>query len=102
MTESAHSKILQRGRGLRILSIRLVQNTGEIEEYNLANAAMTVITGPRNSSKTTTLNVIDYCLGDRDSIAEALGAAIEDKYISVGIRIAVDGHEYSLRRSFDR
>jgi hypothetical protein len=102
MTESAHSGILQRGRGLRILSARLIQNTGEIEEYNLANAAMTIITGPRNSSKTTTLKVIDYCLGNRDSVAEALGAPIEDKYIGVGIDIAVDGREYRLRRTFDR
>jgi hypothetical protein len=101
MMEPAQARAVQLGRGLRTLSVRLVQAAGEIEEYNLGNAALTVITGPRNSSKTTTLKVIDYCLGGRDSIAEALGAAIEDKYVQVGIDIAIDGQRFKIRRSFD-
>lgn len=102
MTESAPASRLQLGRGLRVLSVRLIQKTGEIEEYALRNSPMTVITGPRNSSKTTTLKVIDYCLGSRESVAEALGAAIDDKYIEVGIDVAIDGQHYRLRRTFEQ
>lgn len=93
---------LRLGRGLRILGVQMVQATGEIEEYDLSRAAMTVLTGPRNSSKTTTLNVIDYCLGYDKSVARKLGAAVEEKYISLSVDIAVDGHRHRITRDFDR
>ena len=102
MTENVTSRTLQLGRGLRILSVRLVQKTGEVEEYDFRHNAMTVITGARNSSKTTTLKVIDYCLGSRDSVAEALGAAVDDKYIEVGIEVSTDGDRHQIRRTFEQ
>ena len=100
MTPSEPSP-LQLGRGLRILRVQLVQATGEIEEYDLSRAAMTILTGPRNSSKTTTLKVIDYCLGDDQSVTQKLGAAIEEKYVSVSLDIAIDGKRHQLTRDFD-
>jgi hypothetical protein len=100
MTEPATPPALRLGRGLRILKIQMVQSTGETDDYDFTHAAMTVLTGPRNSSKTTTLKVIDYCLGDRDSVAQALGAAIEEKYVALSLDIAIDGSHHRLSREF--
>lgn len=88
---------LHLGRGLRILRVQLVQATGEIEEYDLSRAAMTILTGPRNSSKTTTLKVIDYCLGDDQSVTHKLGSAVEEKYVSLSLDIAINGNHHRLR-----
>jgi hypothetical protein len=101
MTAPDRPRPLRLGRGLRILNVRLVQNAGEVEIYDLSRAAMTILAGPRNSSKTTTLKVIDYCLGSRDSVTEALGPAIEEKYMGVGLDVSIDGVLYQLSRSFE-
>jgi hypothetical protein len=89
------------GRGLRLLSLRMIQRTGELETYDFGNAAFTILTGPRNSSKTTTLKVIDYCLGNRSSAAEALGASIEEKYQQVQLDLAIDGVRHRHTRTFE-
>ena len=80
MSESVPLRPLHLGRGLRVLKVEMVQQSGEVEEYDFSQAAMTILTGPRNSSKTTTLKVIDYCFGGRGSVAEDLGAAIDEKW----------------------
>jgi hypothetical protein len=79
----------------------MVQRSGEIDEYDFTGAATTVLTGPRNSSKTTTLKVIDFCLGGRNSVAEDLGAALEEKYAAFAIDIAIDGIHHRLLRESD-
>lgn len=78
----------------------MVQKSGEIELYDFTTAATTVLTGARNSSKTTTLKVIDFCLGGRGSVAEELGAALDDKYVALAIDIAIDGIRHRLTREF--
>ena len=100
MNESAQTHPLRRGRGLRVIQVRMVLSTGESEEYIFDGAATTALIGPANSSKTTTLNVIDYCLGDRDSVGSALGAAIEEKYLAVATEITIDGAPHRLTREF--
>ena len=101
MIESAPPRPLRLGRGLRVLNVGMVQQSGEVEEYDFSHAAMTVLTGPRNSSKTTTLKVIDFCFGGRGSVAEELGAAIDEKYAALSVNIAIDGVHYRLLREFE-
>jgi hypothetical protein len=100
VSQPAPPKPLQLGRGLRILQVEMIQQSGEVELYDFRTAATTVLTGPRNSSKTTTLKVIDFCLGGRGSVAEELGAALEDKYVALAIDIAIDGNRHRLTREF--
>lgn len=64
MSQATATLPLQLGEGLRILNVRLFLQTGEVEQYDFSAAATTTLVGPRNSSKTTTLKVINYCLGD--------------------------------------
>ncbi|MEV4660125.1 hypothetical protein [Micromonospora sp. NPDC049301] len=82
------------------MNVELVQRTGELERFDLSQSAMTILTGPRNSSKTTTLKVIDYCLGGRGSVAEDLGAPIDEKYAALSIQIAINGQPHWLTREF--
>jgi hypothetical protein len=100
VTEPAPTRPLRLGHGLRVLNVELVQKTGRLERFDLSQAAMTILTGPRNSSKTTTLKVIDYCLGGRGSVAEDLGAPIDEKYAALSIEIAIDGERHRLTREF--
>lgn len=92
------SNPLNLGRGLRIVEVKLVQNTGEIERYDFSRAAATVLKGPRNSSKTTTLQVINYCLGGRRNIAQAISAPVEEKYAAFVVKVSINGHLHELRR----
>ncbi|MGB8941625.1 MAG: hypothetical protein WCD21_15525 [Streptomyces sp.] len=85
-------------RGIRIDSVRLVHNTAEIDEYAFGTGMLNILSGPRNSSKTTTLKVIDYCLGDRGGMIDALGAAVSDEYIEVSTAIRLNGHPRILTR----
>jgi hypothetical protein len=98
MNQRMPRRQLQLGRGLRILRVEMVQKSGEVETYDFTGAATTVLTGPRNSSKTTTLKVIDFCLGGRNSVAEDLGAALEEKYVEFATDIAIDGTRHRLVR----
>jgi len=100
MTESPSLDRVRLGRGLRFLSLRMIQKTGEVEQFSFSNGAFTLLTGPRNSSKTTTLKIIDYCLGDRDGVAEALGAAVEEKYQEVRLALTIDSATHTLTRTF--
>lgn len=85
-------------RGIRIDSVKLVHNTAEIDEYGFETGMLNILSGPRNSSKTTTLKVIDYCFGDRGGMIDALGAAVSDEYIEVSTAIRLNGHPYNLTR----
>jgi phage host-nuclease inhibitor protein Gam len=85
-------------RGIRIDSVKLVHSTAEIDEYSFQTGMLNVLSGPRNSSKTTTLKVIDYCLGDRGGMIDALGAAVADEYVEVSTTIRLNGHPHTLTR----
>ncbi|WP_381562701.1 hypothetical protein [Streptomyces eurythermus] len=87
------------GRGIRVEAVRLVQHTGEIDEYTFRPGMLNVLTGVRNSSKTTTLKAIDYCLGDRDSPRDALTIAVAEKYVEISTDLTLNGHPHTLTRS---
>lgn len=86
-------------RGIRISKVRLVHQSGEFDEYSFASGMLNILYGVRNSSKSTTLRVIDYCLGDRDNPVGALGAAIADEYVEVATELRIDGRPYTLSRA---
>ncbi|MFZ3572310.1 hypothetical protein ACOKM5_35870 [Streptomyces sp. BH097] len=86
-------------RGIRVESVRLVQYTGEIDEYTFRSGMLNIITGVRNSSKTTTLKAIDYCLGDRDSPRDALTIAVAEKYVEISTSLTLNGTPHTLTRS---
>ncbi|MFE0738832.1 hypothetical protein [Streptomyces sp. NPDC058855] len=86
-------------RGIRIAKVRLVHQSGEFDEYNFESGMLNILCGVRNSSKSTTLRVIDYCLGDRDNPVGALGAAVADEYVEVSTELRIDGRSYTLSRS---
>ncbi|MFD2414846.1 hypothetical protein [Amycolatopsis pigmentata] len=100
MTPPASSS-LHLGRGLRILRVQMVQRSGEIDEYDFSGVATTILTGPRNSSKTTTLKVIDFCLGGGGSVARKLGTAIDEKYVLLSVDIAINGQLHRMTRDFE-
>lgn len=87
-------------RGLRIEKVSLVRHGGELDEYAFESGKLNVLTGVRNSSKTTTLKVIDFCLGDRGSPADALKAAVASEHVEVSTDLRVDGRPFTLTRYF--
>jgi hypothetical protein len=86
-------------KGLRVESVTLVHTSGEMDTYAFNTAGLSVLSGVRNSSKTTTLKAIDYCLGNRDSPTEALKAAVADEYVEVSIELTLNGTPTEIRRS---
>ncbi|MBV6701936.1 hypothetical protein KV557_33350 [Kitasatospora aureofaciens] len=85
--------------GLRVEAITLVHASGEIDKYTFNTAGLNIIQGVRNSSKTTTLKAIDYCLGKSGSPADALKAAVADEYIEILADLTVNGSPAEIRRS---
>ncbi|WP_413116252.1 hypothetical protein ACK1X7_37095 [Streptomyces sp. CY1] len=94
MTQAPHTT----KRGIRIASVRLIHYSGEIDEYTFEPSKLNILMGVRNSSKTTTLRVIDYCLGDRGSATNALKAAVVDEYREVSTEIRIDGRSFTITR----
>jgi hypothetical protein len=99
MTTSAQQP-LNLGRGLRILRIELILDSGEVEAFDLERSPVTFITGERNSSKTTTLRVVDFCFGSRKTAERALGPTVAAAYQAVAIEIATNGARHRLVREF--
>lgn len=89
---------LNLGRGLRILRIELILDSGEVEAFDLERSPVTFITGERNSSKTTTLKVVDFCFGSRKSAERLLGPTVAASYQAVAIDIATNGVRHRLVR----
>ncbi|MFB4285541.1 hypothetical protein ACBJ59_60515 [Nonomuraea sp. MTCD27] len=87
--------------GIRIERLSRVDHNGELAEIDLSGPA-TIIYGPRNSSKTTTLKIIDYCLGDPDSAIKSLGEAVAGRYVEFSAEILLNGVRHSLSRSLDK
>lgn len=93
-------QLLKLGRGLRILRIELILDSGEVETFDLEQSPLTFITGQRNSSKTTTLKVVDFCFGSRKTVENALGPTVARDYQAVAIEIATNGTRHRLAREF--
>lgn len=85
-------------RGIRIEAVQLVHQSGEIDEYTFRPGMLNILSGVRNSSKTTTLKAIDYCLGDRGGMVEALGSAVAEEYVEITTAVRLNGTPYALRR----
>ncbi|WP_406405327.1 hypothetical protein [Streptomyces sp. NBC_01643] len=89
-------------RGIRIAKVRLILHSGEVEEYAFDTTKLNILLGVRNSSKTTTLRVIDYCLGDRGTPVKALNAAVVDKYQALSVEVRINGRPYAITRNLTR
>jgi hypothetical protein len=87
--------------GLRVIDLELITPDGTSEVLDFT-APMTLIRGPRNSSKTTMLKMIDFCLGDRDSAANALGAAVANSYLALELTISTSSRQHRLHRALSR
>lgn len=84
---------------IRLLALRRYLLDGEIDGLDLS-ASSTVVFGPRNSSKSTTLRMIDYCFGDDDSAAGALGPDVSERYAGLELDLELQGVGHTIRRSF--
>jgi hypothetical protein len=84
---------------IRLVYLRSYLLDGEIDELDLS-ANSTVLVGPRNSSKSTTLRMIDYCLGDDDTAAGALGPDVAGRYAGLELDIELPTGTHTIRRSF--
>lgn len=68
-------------RGLRIAKVTLVHPSGEFDEYAFESSKLNILTGVRNSSKTTTLRV-----------------AVADEHVEVGTYLRIHGQPHTLTR----
>ncbi|KAB8178338.1 hypothetical protein [Microbispora catharanthi] len=80
----------------------MVHESGEFEEYSFRPVGLNVLTGVRNSSKTTTLKAIDYVFGDRGGVIDALGSAVADEYVEISLVVALNGTIRRIRRNLRR
>jgi hypothetical protein len=85
---------------LRIEALKLFGREGEVDVFQFTDA--TLIVGPPNSSKTTILRMIDFCLGVEDSAASHLGPNVANAYLGIELEMSLGAEGHSVRRSFDR
>jgi hypothetical protein len=85
---------------LRLRQLRTYDRNGEVEQVNFG-AGMTLLVGPRNSSKTTTLRMVDYCMGSDDSAAAALGPEVAARYLGIEVDVQFGDQVHVIRRAFD-
>lgn len=86
---------------LRLVGLKQFDRSGEITTIDLSSH-IALLTGPRNSSKTTTLRMIDYCFGDDDSARAAFGPDVSTRYAGVELEVELPTGRHTLRRSFTR
>lgn len=82
---------------IRITRVSMTAPDGEIDEIAFAKNATEVV-GPRNSGKTTYLRVVDYCLGNDDSAAAALGADVAGRYDVYRLDLELAGTPHQIER----
>ncbi|MDQ3956239.1 MAG: hypothetical protein M3285_11900 [Actinomycetota bacterium] len=80
------------------MELRKARRDGEVETIAF-DRNVTVIVGSKNTSKTTTLRMIDYCLGNDDPATRALGPAVAESYASLTLDLEIAGRPYSVKRS---
>lgn len=59
---------------------------------------LNVLIGPQNTSKTTTLRIIDFCMGDERNAKDKFGRSIADEYSEFRLELAANGNEHVLIR----
>ncbi len=84
---------------LRLQSLERYRYDGEVEETKFG-AGLTLLIGPRNSSKTTTLEMIDFCFGDSDPAERALGRDVVVNYQGIRLRLAINNEIRTIDRAF--
>ncbi len=85
---------------IRIGELRTYDRNGEIGKYDFSSP-VTILVGPRNSSKTTTLRMIDFCFGSADSALSAFGPAVSGHYFGLELDVELSGQTHVIRRSFE-
>jgi hypothetical protein len=83
---------------LRLVELRKTRRTGEVEVIEF-DRNVTVLVGPRNTSKTTMLRMIDFCLGDSDSASAALREPVAEAYAALQLTIEINDSRYVVHRS---
>ena len=86
---------------LRILELKRIYRNGNTE-VQAFEPGLNLLIGPWNASKTTTLDLIDFCLGDDDNATDRFGPLISEEYDSFILKIAVNGVIHELVRSTNR
>jgi hypothetical protein len=82
---------------LRIDLIQRVDIAGQIWDVNL-EPGLNLLIGDPNTSKTTTLRIADFCLGDDDSAEGKFGRNVADEYAQFALQITANGQEHLLIR----
>lgn len=83
---------------IRFVELDKTRRDGEVEHLSFG-PHVTALVGPRNSSKTTILRMIDFCLGDPDSAPEALGPAVAEAYAALNLTIDINGQRHQISRA---
>ncbi|NHC12571.1 hypothetical protein [Motilibacter deserti] len=86
--------------GLRVLRLVLVTNNGEIEEFSFTSSH-TILYGPPNSSKTTTLKIIHYVLGSTKGPQHRVGSSIAEKYAEFRLTVRIRGNIHEIVRRLE-
>lgn len=85
---------------MRFLSLTRHRRDGT-EDVTQFHPGLTVIYGAKNTSKTTTLEIIDFCLGNDSTATDALGDAVVAEYCAFDLRVRVGNSEHLVRRVID-
>lgn len=87
---------------LQFILIRRVSFSGEVWDVSL-EPGLNLLIGQENTSKTTTLRVADFCLGDGDPASARFGAAISGEYARFELHLLINGASHALvRRTSER
>jgi uncharacterized protein YydD (DUF2326 family) len=86
---------------LRIGGVSRTYRNGEIWQESF-NSGLNLIVGPQNTSKTTTLRIVDFCLGDKRQPASKFATSIVREYESFEVPIEINGKQFSLKRSLQQ
>lgn len=82
---------------IQLLGLRRVRTTGEIWDSEF-RPGLNLLVGEENTSKTTTLRIFDFCLGDDQTASYRFGNAIADEYQAFILRVRMAGKEHTLTR----
>jgi hypothetical protein len=78
-------------------SVTRIGEDGTVWRSNF-RPGLNLLIGERNTSKTTTLRIIDFCFGDNKTATTKFGSSIASEYAAFEVGLTIDGHDHSLRR----
>lgn len=81
----------------QLIRIRRTDTSGEIWDVDL-RPGLNLLIGQPNTSKTTTLRIADFCLGDGQPAREKFGAAIASEYAGFEINLRINHIDHVLTR----